>query len=55
MKVLVICIFECLFFIVSTVICFLAYREFKGILFDNGLNGGNIMQYLWGRDPGPVP
>ena len=31
------------YYVVANVFCFFAYREFKGMMFDHGMDGGGIM------------
>ena len=38
---LAVMILLCIYYVVANVLCFFAYREFKGMLFDHGM-GGNF-------------
>ena len=45
---LTVMIILCVFYLVATVVCFYAYREFKGMLFDAGQGGGFGMGSMMG-------
>lgn len=42
----------CVFYVVANVVCFLAYREFKGMLFDAGMGGNFGMGRMGGMGGG---
>lgn len=43
------------FYIVAVTICFYAYREFKGMLYDNGMGGSGMAGGLGGMMAGRQP
>ena len=42
----------CIYYIVANVLCFYAYREFKGTIFDSGMGGNFGMGQMGGAQGG---